>query len=649
MKLTPLETRSYIITLDKYCRVKPNGELETSTEMRRRVIDHQQWLWERAKKAPLNSIELSELEFLFQSMKNGEQSAAGRTNWLGGTPISKEREVTQINCFYGDYETVYDAVDMFWTILNGCGYSPIVHQGITGFHNKINEIEVIHSTRSGRGNPKNKETFENGVWKIKVGDSAEAWAFAYGKLITHSYMGVNKLIIDLSEIRPAGIRLTRYGWLSNGDEQIAKNFKKIAEILNNNIDSYLSITDLMDLICLPCDTLANRRAAIMPIVNYCDDENLEALEFKNFKNTAKNPHRAVANITYAFDQKPNLDIIEHILEHGLQAEPIGFYNRQAARKRFPNAKGCNPCGEAITSICNLWELNLQKISQLLSDGKIDYVNTIIITAARANYRQTLMDLNDGILSQKWQLENAFIRACGLGITGLSGADISGKKLKELYDLVVQSMNEIAFELGTPTPKVHTVIKPSGTLSKSVFNGVSEGIHNPIARYLINYIKIDKNNPICQVLLDANYNSIDLGDSFVIGFPVFNEHGNFKADENGIELSSESILEQLNRYLYYLDVWTDQNNSCTMYYEEKDIPTIIGWLNKHWDNYIAISFLPKQICTDFEGKYPYLPQKAVSKFEFDKYIYSLSDIDSKLLNLRSELELTDCQGGACPVN
>lgn len=647
--LSPLQTRSAVIVADKYCRTNEQGHIETPTEMRQRVIKHQKWLWQRAKGSKLSQDEELELVELFNSMQNAEQSAAGRTNWLGGTPLSKEREVTQINCFYGDYETVYDAVDMFWTILNGCGHSPIIKRGLTGFYKKIPEIEVIRSIRTDRGKETNQETFQNGVWKITIGDSAESWAKAYGKLITHKFYNVEKLIIDLSEIRPAGIRLSRYGWLSNGDEQIAKNFLHIAEILNANIDRYLPITDLLDMVCLPCDTLANRRAALMPIIDFDDDPNLEGLSFKTFQNLAKYPHRSVANLTYAFNRKPDLLIIQEFLENGLVAEPIGIYNRMAAKKRFPNSKGTNPCGEAITCICNLWELNLFLIAKYIRDGKWGYVETMIRVAARANYRQTLMNLEDGILQQKWHLENSFIRACGLGITGLMGADISQQELNRLYHVAVKAMDDMAHELGMPTPKVHTVIKPSGTLSKSVFGGVSEGIHNPIARYLINYIKMGKNNPMYQALIDANYHNIEIdSDSAVIGFPVFNKYGNFKADKNGIELSDETILEQLNRYLYYLDVWTDQNNSCTMYYDESDIPTIIGWLNKNWDNYIAISFLPKQINTDYEGKYPYLPQKAIRKEDFNKYVSSLKDIDGNVLT-RSNLEVTDCEGGACPVN
>ena len=56
----------------------------------------------------------------------------------------------------------------------------------------------------------NVETFdpETSTWTIKVGDSAIAWAKAVGKLVAGKFPA-KTLILDFSEIRPAGTRSER--------------------------------------------------------------------------------------------------------------------------------------------------------------------------------------------------------------------------------------------------------------------------------------------------------------------------------------------------------------------------------------------------------------------------------------------------------
>lgn len=69
-----------------------------------RVINHQRWLWERAKGhntnedlVKLTPEEEDELEELRGLLLNYDVAVSGRTFWLGGTPISKEYEATQFN------------------------------------------------------------------------------------------------------------------------------------------------------------------------------------------------------------------------------------------------------------------------------------------------------------------------------------------------------------------------------------------------------------------------------------------------------------------------------------------------------------------------------------------------------------------------
>ena len=90
-------TRANVVTRRTYNRPKDDGTFETWDETVARVIHHQSWLWERAKNKPLNAAELAELEELRELMLDRKATVSGRTLWLGGTDVSKNREASQFN------------------------------------------------------------------------------------------------------------------------------------------------------------------------------------------------------------------------------------------------------------------------------------------------------------------------------------------------------------------------------------------------------------------------------------------------------------------------------------------------------------------------------------------------------------------------
>ena len=71
-------TRANVVTRRTYNRPKDDDTFETWSETVGRVIHHQQWLWERAKGAPLEAVELNELEELRQLMLERKATVSGR-------------------------------------------------------------------------------------------------------------------------------------------------------------------------------------------------------------------------------------------------------------------------------------------------------------------------------------------------------------------------------------------------------------------------------------------------------------------------------------------------------------------------------------------------------------------------------------------
>ena len=168
-----VSTRAEIVTRRTYNRPKDKeGKVfETWNETIDRVINHQRWLWERAKSKPwtepakLSKDEEEELEKLRTLFLERKALPSGRTLWLGGTEVSKIREASQFNCSFLRVETVHDVVDAYWLLLQGCGvgFEPVVGT-LNGFTRPV-ELEVIRSTKtdfSDKGNPENVEWFREG-------------------------------------------------------------------------------------------------------------------------------------------------------------------------------------------------------------------------------------------------------------------------------------------------------------------------------------------------------------------------------------------------------------------------------------------------------------------------------------------------------
>ena len=659
-----VSTRAQIITRRTYNR--PTNEegtkFETWAETVSRVIGHQQWLWERAVGGrELTDLEYAELYDLEQLMLQRKVSMSGRTLWLGGTSIAQTREASQFNCSFTEVETAYDVVDVLWLLLQGCGvgFKPKVGT-LNGFSKQIKTIEVIRSERKqgeAGGKETNTETWdpETGVWTIQVGDSAEAWAKSIGKLLAGKYPA-RKLVLDFSQIRAAGIRLKGYGWISGGDRAICKAYLAIADIMNGRADSLLTRMDILDIVNWLGTILSSRRSAEIALFEYGQPEWEEfAVAKKDFwvedERGRNREHRTQSNNSLLFTERPeraDLEYIFALMQDAGGSEP-GFVNGVEAERRAPWFRGCNPCVEILLgnkSFCNLTEIDIGKFK-----GDNAGLHRATRLAARANYRQTCVDLRDGILQEAWHLNNAFLRLCGVGLTGIAKRpDMGGYDYEYLKRTATASAISMAEELGLPYPKNVTCVKPSGTLSKIM--DTTEGAHKPLGKYIFNNVTFGKHDPIVDVARAANYKVVNHptdADAVLITLPV--EWKDVPFDKwNGMDVNLESAVVQLERYKLLQNNWTQQNTSITISYGPEEVPEIIDWLLANWDLYVGVSFLyradPTKTAKDLG--YLFLPQEVVTKEVYDKYVATLLPIDLEKANSLDELSLNDCSSGACPV-
>lgn len=676
------EIRSEVIRKRTYNRELSDGVLETWEQTISRVIEHQSWLWERAltmKVLPdmplhdltpdmsewvhLNVDQELELAQLKELMIDRKMLPSGRTLWLGGTDVSKKREASQFNCAFTNVETVYDVVDVFWLLLQGTGvgFKPIVGT-LTGFRNPIKNIEIIRSTRTiedGKGRENNEETLHDGVWTISVGDSAEAWAKSLGKIIVGK-KAAHTIVLDFSQIRAAGVRLKGYGWISSGDGPLSVAYAKIIKILSKRSNSILSKIDILDLMNLMGTVLSSRRSAEIALVDYGSAEWYEFANAKENAYEAEFSHRQMSNNSLVFNSKPTKSELENIFQLMVDAggsEP-GFINGEAALKRAPFFQGVNPCAEILLSnksFCNLVEINIAAYvgdpSGLLETARL---------AARANYRQTVVDFRDGILQEAWHLNNEFLHLCGVGITGIvQRDDMTEYEYKDLRYTAVAAARGMADELGLQHPKNVSTVKPSGSLSKVM--ATTEGSTRPLGKYIFNWIQFNKYDPLVDALKRAGYDwQVHPTDptGVLVCFPVEYDKVKFtKIDvtrKDGsieeLEINKESAIDQLERYKKLMVWYADHNVSNTINYDKEEVSDIVEWLLTNWDIYVGVSFIFRSdptMCAKDLG-YNYLPQEVVTKTSYTEYVARLEIIDWENTDSTEEISNEDCASGVCPI-
>lgn len=668
--MTKPTARAMATALRTYHRPIRDGDslLETWDQVVDRVADHQRWLWERALGRSLNDRETCELEEMRNLIYNRYIAAAGRTLWLGGTELSRTRESSMFNCSYTHVETVYDMVDVLWLLLQGCGvgFRPITGT-LNGFRRPLHEIKIIRSQRLVKGLERNIETYDpqTQVWTIKVGDSAIAWAKAIGKLVAGKFPATT-LVLDFSEIRPAGTRLKGYGWISSGDEQISKAFKAIAKILSDRADQLLTRMDILDIVNWLGTILSSRRSAEIALFEYGQPEWEEFALAKKEWWLKGNAHRQQSNNSLLFRIKPTRQELEGLFQMILESggsEP-GFINAAEAERRAPWFKGCNPCVEILLgnkSFCNLTEVNV-----LAFKGDKVGLERALYIAGRMNYRQTMVNLRDEILQEAWHLNNQFLHLCGVGLTGLRARpDLTAYDFKRMRNITVSAAYSMANELNAPLPKNVTCVKPSGTLSKIMgtdqWGEVPEGIHMPLGKYLFNNITYSKHDPLVARFKVAGYSVVDKPyepESVLVKFPVKYENVPFSrmtvTRKNGkveeVEINTESAVQQLEWYRLLQETWCEQNVSNTVSYDPSEVPAIVDWLLKYWDSYVGVSFLfrndPSKNAEDLG--YAYLPQEVITKETYDNYVSKLKDINYSGIDMHDEEALESCATGACPI-
>lgn len=695
------ERRTYLRPLNEEGTI-----FETPDDMLNRVTEHQRWLWERQVDRALNEDEADELVELRDLMAQSKISMSGRVKWMGNTDIVKERSSAAFNCSFTKVSSPADLVDVFWLLLQGCGVGFKPEVGLlSGFATSVVSVEVIPSTRKDKGGAEgNSETYdaETGVWTITVGDSAKAWAKALGKIVSGKFPA-SKLVLDLSELRPAGKRLKGYGWLSSGWEPLKKAMLKIANLMINAAGRILTAIEIGDIVNLLGTVLSSRRSAQIwllddthPEVDQFVDAKVDRFVYRQADGTVWSPpegfdwsdplatkvlddlaakagasnkaHREQSNNSVLFWRKPLRAVIVQLLKRILPGGDPGFINAEEAKSRAPDFEGCNPCAEILLpnkGFCNLVQIVWHRFN-----GDFEGLKRAQYLAGRANYRQTCVSMKDGVLQLGWNDNQHLLRLCGVAPLGYVSWEFlnSAPHLEILRACAIAGANSMADEFGTPHARRVTQVQPGGTSSKHMgLDGdeVHEGAHLALSRWIFNNMNVSKREPLVEALRRANYKIVPSPvdpEAVLVTIPVeypaspLFTRQTIKIDGvmEVVEVNLESAVSQLDRYKCLMENYVDHNCSITISFEEDEIEAMADWFMENWNCFVGVSFLrrndPTKSAKDLG--FTYLPQQAVSQRMYADYVATLLPLDLGLdTSLDTLDDLTSCgigSGGVCPI-
>lgn len=628
----------------------------------RAQYDHQLRLWEDAGGKP----DFSELNELLELGLDRSGLVAGRTLWLGGTPYAYDRAASQFNCSALEIASVYDMVDSSWLLLNGCGVGAKPKSGtLHGYYCRIPELEIKWSDRdkNWRGDQCNKETpptAENGwTWTIKVADSAQGWAKLIGKLLLSPRCKVNKVVVDGSDVRGRGGRLKGYGWICNGFQPLGEAVQAIHNILNNQAGNLLDEEDIGDIFNWCGMVLSSRHAAECLVL---DEFHPRVGEFSHRKREywKRNPQRRQSNNSILFWTKPSLAKIIELLHFIYSGGEPGFVNAEAALQKMPWFVLFNPCyeiGLPNGGFCNLVSACLPSFGR--NFAKMERALWLL---SRANYRQTCVNLEDGLLQKRWHQTNEALRLCGTSLTGIVQAPwLTDYQIRRLRNAAVTGAYSMADELGLPRPKAVTTIKPEGTRSKITNWGgddcfeTAEGMHMPLGQFIFNWINFSVDDPLVAALEAAGHKvMVNPSDrhNMLVRFPVDYSGCPFQTVD-GKQVNLESACSQMDRYLRWNRLYADHNVSSTISFSREEIPELAKKIHDNWDSgYIATAFIARNDVTKTAQDlgHPYLPQEVVTEASYREAVSLLRPVDwekhhTGWYDIGSGAE---CPGGVCPV-
>jgi ribonucleoside-diphosphate reductase alpha chain len=564
-----------------------------------------------------------------------EVVGAMRSLWTAGKALEADN-IAGFNCAYTPIKHPKDFAEVLHILMNGTGV------GISVERQYINQLFTLPNT------------FHRVEETIVVRDSKRGWAEGFYKLLKYLYHGkVPKY--DLSKIRPAGARLKTFGGRASGPEPLRDLFEFTIGTFFKAAggDGKLTSEHVADICCkiAECVVVGGvRRSAILILTNPSDRR---MANFKNGEFWRHHPHRALANISSCYTEKPeSINFMEDMLDLMKSGNgERGIVNREALKSMCLNHRddtydfGINPCGEIILrpkEFCNLTEVILRpQLTKAEVQKRIKHA--VLLGIAQATMT------NFQFISKEWQKNTEEERLLGVSLTGMMDAhnQLSPNRLANMRSIAHEWAFYYAEELNINPPTAVTCVKPSGTVSQLVDS--SSGIHPRYSEFYIRRVRVATTDPIARFLMDHRVpcqpetgQSWDTVKTVVFEFPM-------KAPANAVTTADVSTLYQLDWWRMTKQYYTDHDLSVTIFVTKHEWPEVSAWLYRNWNILGGITLLPHD-----DSCYPLQPYESISQQEYQELADNSPPLDWTKLDEYEETDNTigrtefACAEGNCEI-
>jgi len=535
----------------------------------------------------------------------------GRGLWAMGTPITEKKNLHAAlnNCAFVSTEQLKSDFSKPFAFLMDASMLGV---GV-GFDTKGEQSIILKGP-----NPARKEE----VYLIP--DTREGWVESLKMLLDSYSLGTGAIILDYTDIRPAGVPIKGFGGESSGPDPLIELHEKCREILDAEIGKPLSITAIVDIMNLigKCVVSGNVRRSAEIVFGEPDCE-----EYLDLKNYEVNPHRAeygwTSNnsifATTGMDYEPSAKRVQYNGEPGYAwLENMRAYGRMADAPNWKDSRACggNPCLEQTLEsyeLCCLVETfptNHDSLEDYLVTLKYAYLYAKSVTLGKTHWPET----------NRVMLRN---RRIGCSMSGIAqfvankGIGTLQSWMDKGYNHIQNLDREYSDWMAIPRSIKTTSIKPSGTVS--LLAGTTPGIHFPESRYYIRRIRLGRDSALVPALEKAGYKLEPAFGSekstLVVEIPV-------DIGEGVRTLDKVSMWEQLSLAALAQKYWADNQVSCTVTFDpETEGPQIANALDIFQYQLKGISFLPRLEV----GAYAQMPYESIDEATYQTLKDSLGKL------------------------
>ena len=477
-----------------------------------------------------------------------------------------------------------------------------------------------------------------------VPDSREGWTELLKRVLEASFITGEGFTYATHLIRPAGSKIKGFGGTASGSRDLIWGMQEINSILNNRSNKRLHPVDCLDVMNIIGKIVVAgnvRRSAQLALG---DHDDLEYLRAKRWDLGGIPNWRAMSNNSVVCDNVA--DLPEEFWEgYKGNGEPYGLINLESSRRmgrtgetQYPDldVMGYNPCAEqslAPYETCCLAEIylpNIESEKELKKVARYLYRINKHSLAIKCSVKET-----EEIVHKNMRM--------GIGVTGYLQATEEQKSwLKSCYIYLREYDKEYSAIAGFPPSIKLTTVKPSGTLS--LLAGVTPGAHPGYSEYYIRRIRMSANSELVGVCRNngfdieyvRNFDGTEDHSTVIVSFPCkFPKGTKFAGDMTAVDQ-----LEVITRLQAE---WSDNSVSVTVYYRKEELDAIRAWLKENYVNVKSVSFLLHN-----EHGFDQAPLEEIDKKTYKSMKKRCTPITSLQEIKMDDIEIADCDSGACPV-